>query len=106
MKIVNVTLRVKPGKAEEFAAGVADTTAVLEKVDGTLAFIISQNENDPQEFRFFEVYRDEEAFQEHLRVADTELRERARLDALVEGAFHPTFSRLVAGGVRLGATRS
>ena len=99
-------MRVKPGKAEEFKAGVAKTTPILEKVDGTLAFIISQSDADPHEFRFFEVYRDEAAFQEHLRVATTELRERARLDSLVEGAFQPTFGRLVAGGVRLGARAS
>ncbi len=104
MKIVNVTLRVKPGKAEEFKAGVALITPVLEKVDGTFAFVISQSDEDPLEFRFFEVYRDEEAFQAHLRLATTELAERAHMDTLVDGPFRTTFGQRVAGGVRLGAS--
>ena len=104
VKIVNVTLRVKPGKAEEFKTGVALIIPVLEKLDGTLAFVISQSDDDPLEFQFFEVYRDEEAFETHLRMATTELSERAHMDALVDGPFRTTFGQRVAGGVRLGAT--
>ena len=103
MKIVNVTLRVKPGKAEEFKAGVELIIPVLEKVDGTFAFVISQSDDDPLEFHFFEVYRDEEAFQRHLELAMTELSERVNMDALVDGSFRTTFGQRVAGGVRLEA---
>ena len=104
MKIVNVTLRVKPGKAEEFKAGVALIIPVLEKVDGTFAFVISQSDEDPLEFHFFEAYRDDEAFQAHLRLATTELSERAHMDSLVDGPFQTTFGQGVAGGVRLDTT--
>jgi quinol monooxygenase YgiN len=103
MKIVNVVLRVKPGRASEFAAGVGKMVREIEKVDGTLAFVVSQSEQDPHEFRFFEIYRDEAAFQEHLRVSTHELPGRDLLDSLVEGPFRPTFGRHVAGGARLGA---
>jgi quinol monooxygenase YgiN len=102
MKIVSVEVRIKPGRAAEFAAGVQEMVRAIEQVDGTLAFVVSQSDQDPHDFRFFEIYRDEAAFQEHLRVSNSELPGREVLDALVEGDFRPTFGRHVAGGVRLG----
>jgi quinol monooxygenase YgiN len=105
MKIVHVELRIKQGRAAEFAAGVEKMVRAIEQVDGTLAFVVSQSEADPHDFRFFEIYRDEAAFQEHLRVSTTELPGREALDALVEGPFRPTFGRHVAGGARLGVAR-
>lgn len=101
MKIVSVEVRIKQGRAAEFAAGVEKMVRAIEKVDGTLAFVVSQSDRDPHDFRFFEIYRDEAAFQEHLRVSTTELPGREVLDGLVEGDFRPTFGRHVAGGVRL-----
>ena len=43
MKIVSVDLRIKQGRAAEFAAGVEKMVGAIERVDGTLAFVVSQS---------------------------------------------------------------
>ncbi len=100
MKIVNVVLRVKQGHAEEFLALQREMAVAFEEVDGTLAFVVSQSDADPHELRLFEVYRDEAAFQEHLRFGET-LPGRAQLVDLVDGPFHSVHGSRVAGGAGL-----
>jgi quinol monooxygenase YgiN len=98
---VHVTLRIKPGRAEEFRKGVAATVEQLERHTGTLAFIVTQSSGDPHEFRFTELYRDEAAFREHLALSDALGPVRALLEDLVDGPWQPSFGSLVAGGSKL-----
>ena len=83
MKVVNVVFRVKPGCAEEFLEIQREMAAAFEQVDGTYEFVVSQSDVDPDELRLFELYRDQAAFDEHLRVAET-LPGRDRMGALVD----------------------
>jgi quinol monooxygenase YgiN len=98
---VHVTLRIKPGRAEEFRAGLAGTVERLERHAGTLAFLVTQSRSDPHEFRFTELYRDEAAFREHLALSDQLGPVRALLEDLVDGPWQPGFATLVAGGSKL-----
>jgi quinol monooxygenase YgiN len=101
MFTVNVTLRVKPGRADEFAAGIPATVEQLERHPGTLAFIVTRSREDPHEFRFTELYRDEAAFREHLALSDGLGPMRALLEDLVEGPWKASFGTLVAGASKL-----
>ena len=101
MYAVHVTLRIKPGRAEEFRTGLGATVEQLERHAGTLAFIVTQSRSDPHEFRFTELYRDEAAFREHLALSDTLGPVRKLLEDLVEGPWQPSFGSLVAGGSKL-----
>lgn len=105
MYAVHVTLRIKPGRHEEFREGLPATVEQLEKHAGTLAFIVTQSRTDPHEFRFTELYRDEAAFREHLALSDTLGPVRKLLEDLVDGPWQPTFGNLVAGGSKLTAQR-
>jgi quinol monooxygenase YgiN len=101
MYAVHVTLRIKPGRADEFRKGLPDTVARLERHAGTLAFLVTQSRTDPHEFRFTELYRDEAAFREHLALSDSLGPVRALLEDLVDGPWQPSFGELVAGGAKL-----
>jgi quinol monooxygenase YgiN len=101
MFAVHVTLRVKPGRAEEFRAGLEQTVAALEGHAGTALFLATQSQSDPHEFRFTELYRDEAAFREHLALSDTLGRVRELMEGLLDGAWQPTFAHSVAGGSKL-----
>ena len=103
MFTVNVTLRVKPGRAEQFRAGIPGTVEKLERHPGTLAFIVTQSHDDPQEFRFTELYRDEAAFREHLALSERLGPMRELLEDLVEGPWKASFGSLVAGASKLTA---
>jgi quinol monooxygenase YgiN len=102
MYAVHVTLRIKPGRADEFRAGLPATIEQLERHPGTLAFIVTQSRSDPHEFRFTELYADEAAFREHLALSETLGPVRELLEDLVEGPWQPAFGTLVAGGSKLG----
>jgi quinol monooxygenase YgiN len=101
MFAVHVTLRVKPGRADEFRAGLESTVAALEAHAGTALFLATQSQSDPHEFRFTELYRDEAAFREHLALSDSLGRMRKRMEDLLEGSWQPTFAQSVAGGSKL-----
>jgi quinol monooxygenase YgiN len=98
---VNVTLRIKPGRADEFRAGISATVEQLERHSGTLAFIVTQSHDNPHEFRFTELYRDEVAFREHLALSDQLGPMRALLESLVAGPWKASFGTLVAGASKL-----
>jgi quinol monooxygenase YgiN len=101
MLAVHVTLRVKPGRAEEFRQGLNATVEALERHAGTLLFLATQSSSDPHEFRFTELYRDDAAFREHLALSDALGPVRALLEDLVEGPWQPAFGSAVAGGAKL-----
>jgi quinol monooxygenase YgiN len=103
MYAVHVTLRIKPGRADEFRQGLPAAVDALERHAGTVAFLVTQSRSDPHEFRFTELYRDEAAFREHLALSDALGPVRALLEDLVEGPWQPSFGSLVAGGSKLAA---
>jgi quinol monooxygenase YgiN len=103
MYAVHVTLRIRPGLADEFRARLPAIVEQLERHAGTLAFLVTQSRDDTHEFRFTELYRDEAAFREHLALSDTLGPVRKLLEDLVEGPWKPTFGSLIAGGSKLSA---
>jgi autoinducer 2-degrading protein len=68
MYAVVVTLRVKPEMRERFLAGAEDdSTCSVRDEPGCLRFDVLQDTADPDRYFFYEVYRDEAAFQAHLQ---------------------------------------
>jgi len=101
MYAVHVVLRVKAGRAAEFAAGLASVVPELERHAGTSLFLATQSQLDPHEFRFTELYRDEAAFREHLALSGKLGKVRELMEGLVEGPWQPAFAQRVAGGAKL-----
>ncbi len=61
-----VSLRVKPDLRDRFlAAAEDDSTCSVRDEPGCLRFDVLQDNADPDHFYFYEVYRDEAAFQAH-----------------------------------------
>jgi autoinducer 2-degrading protein len=61
-----VSLRVKPDMRDRFlAAAQDDSTFSVRDEPGCLRFDVLQDNADPDHFFFYEVYRDEAAFQAH-----------------------------------------
>lgn len=101
MFAVHVTLRVKPDRAEEFKAGLVASVAELERHAGTSLFLATQAREDPLEFRFTELYRDEAAFREHLALSSKLGRLRELMEGMLDGSWQPTFAHWIAGGSKL-----
>ncbi len=101
MFAVHVTLRVKPGRAAEFKAGLESSVSELERHAGTSLFLATQSRDDPLEFRFTELYRDEAAFREHLAHSGKLGRLRELMEGMLDGSWQPTFAHWVAGGSKL-----
>lgn len=66
MLVLMVSLKVKPGRAEDFIAAVNDdgrgTTA---NEEGNFQFSAIQDQSDSDRFFLFEVYKDEAALEAH-----------------------------------------
>ncbi|MDQ6674785.1 MAG: antibiotic biosynthesis monooxygenase [Chloroflexota bacterium] len=61
-----VSLKVKPGMRGRFlAVAEDDSTCSVRDEPGCLRFDVLQDNADPDHFFFYEVYRDEAAFQAH-----------------------------------------
>ena len=61
-----VSVRIKPDQKERFLAAIEDDAICSERDEpGCLRFNVLQDEADPNHFFFYEVYRDEDAFQAH-----------------------------------------
>jgi quinol monooxygenase YgiN len=59
-------LKVQPGKDAEFEAAAKEMIATVRTAEpGTLAYILHKNTKDPTEFIYYEVYKDQEAFEAH-----------------------------------------
>jgi (4S)-4-hydroxy-5-phosphonooxypentane-2,3-dione isomerase len=66
MKALLVSLHVKPEKRDQFlAAAQDDSTCSVRDEPGCVRFDVLQDNADPNHFYFYEVYRDEAAFQAH-----------------------------------------
>ena len=66
MYAVVVALTVKPEMRERFlAAALDDSTCSVRDEPGCLRFDVLVDEKDPNKIYFYEVYRDQAAFQEH-----------------------------------------
>jgi quinol monooxygenase YgiN len=64
MLVVNV--RVKPGMREEFIAVIReDAESTSAKEPGNFQFTVIQDNDNPDNFYFLEVYRDQAALDEH-----------------------------------------
>ena len=70
MLVLHVTLQVQPEHAAEFME-VARYDAVHSVQDepGCLRFDVIQDNDDPNRFYFYEIYRDEAAFEAHRQTA-------------------------------------
>ena len=68
MQVLIVTFQLKPEHREQFLeASLGDAHGSTHDEPGCLRFDVIQDENDPNLIYFYEVYRDEAAFQEHLK---------------------------------------
>jgi autoinducer 2-degrading protein len=62
-----VSVRVKPELRERFLAAIEDDSICSVRDEpGCLRFDVLQDQADPDRYYFYEVYRDEAAFQAHL----------------------------------------
>ena len=61
-----VTVKVKPDKREQFLAAIEDDSICSVRDEpGCVRFDVLQDRNDPDRYYFYEVYKDEAAFQAH-----------------------------------------
>ncbi len=66
MKILIVTVQFKPEYRDQvLAAALEDARGAQEDEPGCLRFDVIQDDKDPNRIHFYEVYRDEAAFEEH-----------------------------------------
>jgi quinol monooxygenase YgiN len=66
MIVLHVTIQVKPEKVAEFLEVVRHDAEHSEQDEpGCLRFDVLQDRDDPNRFYFYEVYRDEAAFEAH-----------------------------------------
>ena len=66
MLVLNVSLRVQPGKRDEFLEGItAQARTSVREEPGCLAFEVSEDVEDADHFLFHEIYRDDESLQAH-----------------------------------------
>ena len=60
------SFRVKPDRRDRFLlAAEDDSTCSLQQEPGCLRFDVIEDQTDPNHFYFYEVYRDEAAFEAH-----------------------------------------
>lgn len=68
MKILIVGFHLKPDFRDQFVkASLGDAQGANRDEPGCLRFDMIQDEKDPNRIYFYEVYKDEAAFQEHLK---------------------------------------
>jgi autoinducer 2-degrading protein len=81
-----VSLKILPGQRERFlAAAEDDATSSVRDEEGCLRFDVLHDEDDENHFIFYEVYRDEAAFQAH-QAAPHFQRWQAARDVTVESS--------------------
>ncbi len=68
MHILIVTFQIRPEKRPAFLnAALEDARASTNNEPGCLRFDVYSDKTDPNKFVFVEAYRDEAAFQEHMK---------------------------------------
>jgi len=65
-KTLYAEFTVKPGSEERVAAMMRDLTERVRNEPGNQLFLPYTRESNPREYFVFEVYRDDEAFREHI----------------------------------------
>ncbi|MBD86108.1 MAG: hypothetical protein CL777_03145 [Chloroflexi bacterium] len=66
MHVLMVNLKVKPGRADDFIAAVKqDGIGTTSNEEGNYQFSAIRDQSDPDRFFLFEVYKDEEALEQH-----------------------------------------
>jgi len=61
-----VSVKVKPEKRDQFLEAIEDDSICSVRDEpGCLRFDVLQDQNDPDRYYFYEVYKDEDAFQAH-----------------------------------------
>ena len=66
MYAIFVTVNVKPDKRQEFLGAIEDDATCSERDEpGCVRFNVLQDQNNENRYYFYEVYRDEDAFQKH-----------------------------------------
>lgn len=69
MLVLMVSLKVKPGRADDFLAAVqADGAGTTKNEEGNFQFSAIRDNSDPDRFFLFEVYADEAALEAHRRM--------------------------------------
>ena len=80
-----VSVRVKPEKREEFLRAIEDDSICSVRDEpGCVRFDVLQDRADPDHYYFYEVYRDEAAFQAHLETPHLARWMKAAEECLVE----------------------
>ncbi|MYA50388.1 MAG: antibiotic biosynthesis monooxygenase [Chloroflexi bacterium] len=66
MLVLVVSVKVKPGRADDYIAAVqADGEGTHANEEGNFQFSCVRDQNDPDRFFLFEVYKDEAALEAH-----------------------------------------
>jgi quinol monooxygenase YgiN len=81
-----VSLKVKPERRDEFLKAVEeDGRGSREDEPGCLRFDVLQDNADPDHYYFYEIYRDEAAFDAHKRTPHYARWREAAAECVVEG---------------------
>jgi autoinducer 2-degrading protein len=81
-----VSLRIRPEKRERFLhAADANSTASVRDELGCLRFDVVADQADPNHFFYYELYRDEAAFDEHKRTPHYARWREAAAECVTEG---------------------
>lgn len=67
-KVLYATMRALPGKAEEVAALLRDLTGNVRSEPGNVRFVVYRLASDPAAFHIEETYRDQAAFEAHMKM--------------------------------------
>ena len=103
MNTIIARFKVKEGKEAEAEKKLGEMVAAVKANEpGALVYILHKNQEDPSEFIFFEVYKDDEAFASHAKT-DHMAKMRENFAALADPSTMK-IERLerVAGVVRAG----
>jgi autoinducer 2-degrading protein len=87
-----VSLKVKPDQRQRFLAGAEDdsTCSVRDEGGGCLRFDVLQDQADENHFYFYEVYRDQAAFEAHQKTPHYARWMEIRQAAVEDATRHPT----------------
>jgi len=81
-----VSLRIKPEKRERFLqAAEENSTASVRDERGCLRFDVVEDQAEPTHFFYYEVYRDESAFDAHKQTPHYARWRQAATECVVEG---------------------
>jgi len=69
MFVVCVSIQVRPGRRDGFIEATLDNARHTREEPANLRFDVLQQEEDPDRFTLYEVYRTQAGFEEHQRTA-------------------------------------